>query len=454
MLFQLPSFLIFFVVFAAGLLVMPRALRLNYVLLASLFFYAWWYPPFLAVLLGLILLGWAGSHLVARDRGWLALCVVAGLTPLLVFKYTDFILATLGDLTGLPLAHLGWPLPLGISFVTFSIVSMLIDVAKRRDVKAASLRDTALFVSFFPHLIAGPILRPAQLFPQLPNIRFDWAAFAPHLALFTVGMLKKVMIADPIAPFVDRAFSAADTTSGWEAAVATLGFVTQIYCDFSAYSDMAIALAGMLGVALPENFRSPYRATSITEVWQRWHMTLSLWLRDYLFRPLHARLQHVARYLSIVLTMVLSGLWHGAAWTFVIWGLVLGCIMALEGMTGYSRTARMAKGPARWGFIALALVVWTFTVVLFRAPDLGAAIDIYAGMLGLRGWGDWPAGATQVVVLTAVVLLFHHLDQVPRILAAAARVPAALAVPVLLAITIACALIAAGRPESFYYFDF
>lgn len=454
MLFQLPSFLIFFTVFVAGLLVMPRSWRMNYVLFASLFFYAWWYPPFLVVLLGLIVLGWAGAHLVARHRGWLALCVVAILMPLLVFKYTDFILETADALTGLQTPRMDWPLPLGISFVTFTIVAFFVDVTRRKDVRPVSLRDTALFISFFPQLIAGPILRSSQLIPQLPAIRFDAKAFAPHLALFTVGMLKKVMIADPVSGFVDRHYAAADMTTGWEAAIATLGFVIQIYCDFSAYSDMALGLAGMLGVKLPENFRSPYRATSMTDIWQRWHMTLSFWLRDYLFRPLHARLQHVARYLSIILTMTLSGLWHGAAWTFVLWGVVQGCLMAIEGATGYSKTARNAQGLARWGFIAIAMLLWYVTVVLFRAPDLGAAMDMYAGMLGMRGWGEWPDGATLVVALTVVVFVTHHFDQAPRIIAAAARVPTAVAIPILLSITLACALIAAGRPESFYYFDF
>jgi alginate O-acetyltransferase complex protein AlgI len=454
MLFQLPSFLIFFTGFVAGLLVLPRAIRRDYVLAASLFFYAWWYPPFLVVMLGLILLGWAGAHLVARHRNWLGICVVGALIPLVVFKYTDFILETVDELTGLHTPRLAWPLPLGISFVTFTIVALLIDVTRRKDVRPASLRDTALFITFFPQLIAGPILRANELVPQLPAIRFDAKAFAPNLALFTVGMLKKVMIADPVSGFVDRHFAASAATTGWEAALATLGFVTQIYCDFSAYSDMALALAGMLGVALPQNFRSPYRATSMTEIWQRWHMTLSFWLRDYLFRPLHARLQHTARYLSIILTMSLSGLWHGAAWTFVLWGIIQGCIMAVEGATGYSKIARNARGPARWGFIAIALFIWYLTLILFRAPDLGAAANIYTGLLGLRGWGAWPEGGTLVVVLTAVMLATHHLDQTPRILAGAARVPAALAIPVLLSIVVACAVIAAGRPESFYYFDF
>ena len=454
MLFQLPSFLLFFVVFVGGLSLCPARLRQAYVIAASLFFYAWWYPPFLLVLVGLVFLAWAGARIVERDRGWLPLAVVLALLPLVLFKYADFLLATLEDLTGVRLGHLGWPLPLGISFVTFTVISLIVDITRRRDQPAPTFGETALYITFFPHLIAGPILRPHQMIPQLPQLRFDWSAFAPNLALFAVGMAKKVLVADPIARHVDTSYANASSVGGWEALLAMFGFAIQIYCDFSAYSDMAIALAGMLGIAFPENFRSPYMATSMTELWQRWHMTLSFWLRDYVFRPLHARLHHYSRYAAVVLTMTISGLWHGAAWTFVVWGLALGCIMVAEVASGYSKHARGASGAARWACICVTFLCWAVTASTFRAPDFASAVDIYMGALGARGWGEWPGGTATILSLAAVVLALHPFDQVPRIRAAAACVPAALSVPILLMVIATCAVIAAGRPESFYYFDF
>ena len=452
MLFQLPSFLLFFTVFVAGLLVCPAAFRQTYVIAASLFFYACWYPPFLLMLIGLIALAWAGSRIVERDHGWLGLAVLLALLPLALFKYADFLLATLEDVTGLSLGRLGWPLPLGISFVTFTVISLMVDITRRND-DAPTLGRTALYISFFPHLIAGPILRPHQMIPQLPKLRFDWGAFAPNLALFGVGIAKKVLIADPISHYVDASYANTASIGGWEALLAMFGFAIQIYCDFSAYSDMAIALAGMLGIAFPENFRSPSAATSMTEVWRRWHITLSFGLRDYVYWPLRTHLLD-SRYLEVMLTMIVSGLWHGAAWTFVLFGVAQGCILALEAASGYSTYARDASGPRRWACICVTFLLWMLTVSTFRAPDLASAADIYLAALGVRGWSEWPAGTVTILCLGAAVLTFHPFDQVARIRAAAARVAPALSVPILLMVIGTCAVIAAGRPESFYYFEF
>jgi len=454
MLFQLPSFLLFFVVFATLLHLVPSGLRGAYVTAASLFFYAWWYPPFIFMLIGLILFCWAAGRQVDRNPAWLAPLVVAALLPLAVFKYTDFALGIVGQATGFPVPHLGWPLPLGISFVTFTLISVLVDITRRRDLRAPSLRETALFISFFPHLIAGPILRPNQFFPQMSNIRFDWKAFTPNLALFAVGIVKKVLIADPVGRFVDMHFAASATTTSLEATLAAIGFSIQIYCDFSAYTDMALGLAGMMGVSLPENFRSPYLSTSMTELWQRWHMTLSFWLRDYVFKPLHPRLQAHGRYLSIIATMTISGLWHGAAWTFVLWGLAHGLIIALEGATGHAQRARMAQGAKRWVVVTAAFAVWTSTAILFRAGEIDTALDIYAGIAGLRGWGTWPEGGTLVLAMSALMFVTHAADQAPRIRAGVMRLPPAISIPLLLTIVVTCSFVAAGRPESFYYFDF
>lgn len=454
MLFQMPSFLAFFVVFCALFAVCPGALRLPLVTVASLFFYGWWYPPYVILLVALMLFCWLALLAVHRDRRWLAPAVVVALLPLLLFKYTDFLLRTLGELTGASLPHLGWMLPLGISFVTFTILCYLIDTARHPAKRPPEFWPTAVFLTFFPHLLAGPILRAQHILPQLPQMRLAWAALTPNLALFAVGMMKKVLIAGPVGSFVDQSYQMHGTLGGWHALATIFGFAVQIYCDFSAYSDMAIALAGMLGIAFPENFHSPYAAGSTSELWRRWHMTLSFWLRDYVLKPLHQRFYRHARQLALLLTMVLSGLWHGAAWTFVVWGTLNGLVMAIESATGYSRYATHAKGLRRAGCVALTFGLWCTLAVIFRAPDLATAWSILGESWGRGGWEQWPAVATVPVALGVLLLVLHPVDQIDRIRAAAQRVPAALLVPVLLAIIAGCSLLASMRPQNFYYFDF
>ncbi|MCC9620710.1 MBOAT family protein [Thalassospira sp. MA62] len=454
MLFQLPSFLIFFVVFCALFAVCPKRLRLIYVTLASLFFYAWWYPPYLVLLVGMLVGCWLLLQLIWRDRRWLAVSVIVSLLPLVFFKYTDFLLGTVATLTGFDTPHLGWTVPLAVSFVTFSIISYLVDTAKLADKPRPEFWPTAVYVTFFPHLIAGPILRAYRILPQLPNLRLDGAAFVPNLALFTIGLLKKVLIADPVGAYVDQAYAGHATLSVWEGMAAVFGFSIQIYCDFSAYSDMAIALAGMLGIAFPENFHSPYASTSFGEVWRRWHMTLSFWLRDYVFKPLHLRLHKYARHASIILTMMVSGLWHGAAWTFVLWGLLHGLIMAFENATGYSNYARKVHGWRAALCIVWVFLVWSFLTSIFRAPDLSVAYDVTIGAIVRGGWAFWPTEATLPVILGGVLLALHPVDQIDKIRTAASRIPALLQVPVLLMLIIGGSLLAAQQPQNFYYFDF
>lgn len=454
MLFQLPSFLLFFLVFCALFAICPKPARPAFVTLASLVFYAWWYPPAVLLLIAMIVGCWLMLLLVWRDRRWLTACVLVALVPLGLYKYADFVFSTVQSLTGIPTPRLGWGLPLAISFVTFTIISYLVDTARQREDRPPEFWPTAVYLTFFPHLIAGPILRARHILPQLPQMRIARAALMPNLALFTVGMLKKVLVADPVGAYVDRAYAAHATLSGWEGLAAVFGFAIQIYCDFSAYSDMAIALAGILGVSFPENFHSPYASVSMTEIWRRWHMTLSFWLRDYVFKPLHSRLHTYARHLSIILTMTLSGLWHGAAWTFVLWGLVQGLVMAAETASGFGRIAAAATGWLRASFIVWTFLLWSFLAVLFRSPSLSVAHDIAIGSLMRGGWSHWPEAATLPVLLGIGLLVLHPVDQMAKIRAAAGRVPAAIAAPVLLMLCLGCAVIASMHPANFYYFDF
>ena len=450
MLFQLPEFFVFFVVFILFLNFIPSFLLYPYVTVASLIFYAAWYPPYVVLLIILVGATWVLSWLVTRNRRWLAASVIAALIPLILFKYTDFVLRTVGELIGAEMPALGWALPLGISFVTFTIISYLVDTARHPPATLPGLWPVAVYITFFPHLIAGPILRARQVMPLLPGIRLGRAAFVPNLALFAVGMVKKVLVAGPIGVYVDQAYQNHAALAGWQAIAAMFGFSFQIYCDFSAYSDMAIALAGMLGISFPENFQSPYNATSLGDIWRRWHITLSFWLRDYVFKPLHARLHRWSRHLSIIVTMVISGLWHGASWTFVLWGLVQGLIMAFENASGYGKLAANSHGARRLIFITVTFLLWTVLAVMFRSPDLGTAYDVAVLSIGRGGWSSWPAEATVPMVLGGLMLVLHPLDQIGKIRSAAARPPAAILVPVLLMVIAGCSLMAASLPQAFY----
>lgn len=454
MLFQLPSFLIFFVVFCVLFALCPGRLRLPFVTLASLFFYAWWYPPYLILLAGMVVVCWLLLQLIWRDKRWLKVSLVITLMPLVLFKYTDFLLGSVATLSGLSVPVIGWTLPLAVSFVTFSIISYMVDTARQPEKTPPAFWSTAVYVTFFPHLIAGPILRAHHILPQLPQLRLDRAAFVPNLALFTTGILKKVLIADPVGAFVDQAYASHATLSAWEGVVAIFGFSIQIYCDFSAYSDMAIALAGMLGISFPANFHSPYASTSLSEVWRRWHMTLSFWLRDYVFKPLHHRLHTYARQLSIILTLTISGLWHGAAWTFVLWGLLQGLVVSAESATGYSRYANKVRGWQRALCISWTFLIWSLLVVIFRSPNLSVAYDMVIGTLSRGGWGLWPEEATVPVLSGIVLLALHPIDQIAKIREAAGRIPAPLLAPVLLVLIIGSSILAAQQPQNFYYFDF
>ena len=454
MLFQLPSFLLFFLIFCGLFALCPTRLKLGFVTLASLIFYAWWYPPSVLLLMAMVIGCWLMLKLVSRDRRWLAPCIVASLIPLVLYKYIDFILGTMEGLLGVHTPHLAWTLPLGLSFVSFTIVSYLVDTARQPEIKPPGFWPTAVYITFFPHLIAGPILRARHILPQLPRMAICPAALVPNLALFTVGILKKVLVADPVGAYVDKMYASHATLSAWEAAAAMFGFSIQIYCDFSAYSDMAIALAGMLGIAFPENFRSPYAAASMSELWQRWHMTLSFWLRDYVFKPLHSSLHKHSRHLSIILTMGISGLWHGAAWTFVIWGLAHGLLRAIESATGYGAFAASASGLKRWLCILLTFLSWSLLAVMFRSPSLEVAHDMVFNSFSRGGWGVWPDSATVPVLIGVGALVLHPFDRADLIRSWTARIPTAVLAPVLIMLCLGCMAIASMQPANFYYFEF
>src|SRR6266403_2077476 len=349
---------------------------------ASLFFYGAWRPVYLLLLIASIAVNFAlGLRMEdpLRRRAIGSLGVALNLAGLCYFKYTNFIFDSLNVLTGAPLPFVNIVLPLGISFFTFQQIAYLVDVMRGAKVERDIVSYT-LFVSFFPHLIAGPLVHHAEMIPQFKRGRSGRSAVlaARGLAIFAAGLFKKVVIADNLAQFVSPVFAHLDAgggvTTSW-AWLATLAYSLQIYFDFSGYSDMAIGLALLFGIRLPVNFRSPYRATSIIEFWRRWHITLSRLLREYLYIPLGGnRLGEQRRYVNLLVTMLLGGLWHGAGWNFVIWGGLHGIYLCINHLWRGWRGDPALASAAAMNSMATRIVSWAVTFfavviawVFFRA---------------------------------------------------------------------------------------
>jgi D-alanyl-lipoteichoic acid acyltransferase DltB (MBOAT superfamily) len=359
---------------------------------ASLFFYGVWRPVYLLLLIASIavnfMLGlWMKDPLLRRAIGTFG--VALNLAALCYFKYTGFILEAVSALSGLPLPLSGIILPLGISFFTFQQIAYLVDIMRGARIERDIISYT-LFVSFFPHLIAGPLVHHAEMIPQFKRGRTGRSAVlaARGLAIFAAGLFKKVVIADNLAQFVSPVFTHLDAggsvTTPW-AWLATIAYTLQIYFDFSGYSDMAIGLALLFGIRLPVNFRSPYQATSVVEFWRRWHVTLSRFLRDYLYIPLGGnRLGEQRRYTNLMVTMLLGGLWHGAGWNFLIWGGLHGLYLSINHLWREWRgeaSGLTAKGVS-WAITFFAVVIaWVF----FRARTIAGAWQMLGSLFGFEG---------------------------------------------------------------------
>ena len=381
-------------------------------LAASLAFYGWWDWRFLPLLLGSI----CGNHLLAgrilaagsrlAARRWLVAGIAANLALLGWFKYAMFVAGVLGDLSGHAVSVGTVLLPIGISFFTFKQIAYLVDVHRGLVVE----RDPArygLFVTFFPDLLAGPLVHHRELTPQLERLgsRPFLPDFAVGASIFVIGLAKKLLVADTLAltatPLFDQAAAGGSLglLAAWAAATA---YALQIYFDFSGYSDMAIGIARMFGVVLPINFASPYKAASIVEFWRRWHISLSRFLRDYLYVPLGGNRKGPARrHLNVFVTMLLGGIWHGAGWTIVLWGALHGAMIVAA--QAWSRRRGHVPMPHAAG-VALTLFAVIAAWVPFRAADLPATWSIWASMAGLHGLGEPLAGGGLAGIALGLVL--------------------------------------------------
>ena len=415
MLFNSPEFIFGFVPLTLiGFFLLARrshTLALAWLTLASLVFYGWWNPKWLPLMLASIAFNFtAGREIAARARGlsggWMPSlsgrslligAITIDLALLVVFKYAAFLVDSAAALSGTSFAWKGFELPLGISFFTFTQIAFLVDVHQRKASDFDPVRY-GLFVTYFPHLIAGPILHHKEMMPQFARsdiFRFSADRLADGSVMFILGLFKKVVLADAFGGYASPAFAAAgaQALTFFESWGAALSYTLQIYFDFSGYCDMAIGLALMIGVQLPMNFHSPYKARNIADFWRRWHMTLSRFLRDYLYIPLGGNRRGWARQqTNLMVTMLLGGLWHGAGWTFVIWGGLHGLYLMVfhgwqrgaERLFGTDRNAELNSitAPLAWLSTFLAVVIaWVF----FRASDVHAALSMLRGMAGLHG---------------------------------------------------------------------
>ena len=363
---------------------MPKAGRNGVLLLFSLLFYAWGEPRYLVVMLAATVLGYGFGLAMERfpkvKKGLLIASVASSLSFLLCFKYADFFLENLGALTGRPIALLKLSLPVGISFYTFQILSYTIDVYRGQAAAQKNLIDLACYVTFFPQLIAGPIVRYTDIARQLRCRDYSLAQFREGTRRFLIGLGKKVLLANLLGEICAawRQTTDASVLFTWLYAVS---FTLHIYFDFSGYSDMAIGLGRLFGFRFPENFQYPYISRSITEFWRRWHISLGTWFRDYVYIPLGGNRKGKPRqFLNIFIVWMLTGFWHGAAWNFLFWGLWFAVLLIIE-KTFLLRHLEKSRVLGRF-YVLLAVI---FSFVLFDASGLSAALVCITQLLGLGG---------------------------------------------------------------------
>ncbi len=393
---------------------------ISFLVVASLFFYGWWNPVYLTLIVFSMLFNYSlGLILTSRRRppdarATLVLGLAVNLGLLGYFKYANFFVDNLDSLAGIGIGIDSILLPLAISFFTFQQITYIVD-AYRGQTREYRFIHYCLFVTFFPQLIAGPIVHHREMLPQFARsgiFRIRWTNIAVGVTIFSIGLFKKAVLADGIAQYATPVFS--DAASGipptfFEAWGGALAYTMQLYFDFSGYSDMAIGAARLVGIRLPLNFYSPYKATSIIDFWRRWHMTLSRFLRDYVYIPLGGnRRGEMRRNVNVIVTMLLGGLWHGAGWTFVVWGGLHGLYLAINhGWRALCKRIGVKHGPSTWWGRSISWLITFMAIVVawvfFRAADFDTAQIMLEGMVGLNGVAI-PAGVAARLGISADLL--------------------------------------------------
>jgi len=412
MVFTTHIFLFYFLpLFLAVYYSLPMRWRNGWITLGSYVFYGWWQPWFVALMLFTTCMDFLWGRIITREGATarerklaLVACVATNLTLLAFFKYYMFAAETLNQALLVFGAHpfrvMQVVLPIGISFYTFHSLTYVMDLYRGHAMPAKSWTGFSAFVALFPDLVAGPIIRYKTLAEQLREREHLSARFASGVLIFLVGFTKKILLANPCGDVADAVFGAANpaTLDAWFGVVA---YAFQIYFDFCGYSDMAVGLGRMLGFEFPRNFDAPYRSESITELWRRWHISLSSVLRDYLYYALGGNRKGEGRtYFNLAVVMLLGGLWHGAKWTFVAWGAFHGLFLVLERWHG---KRSFYQALPRFGRIGATFLIMLFSWVLFRAENFNAALEIYRAMLGLAPTGE------VAPLLAAVIYNPYHL---------------------------------------------
>jgi len=462
MLFSSVEFLLFFLCYFLLRKWLGQRLQLPLLIIGSTVFYAFWNPLLAWVPAILILSTYGCSLLIQSDcsspsrlaRLWMS--IAALLIPLIYFKYWPFFVQSIYvPLTGQVVDVTVHQLPLGISFITFTMIAYLVDVYRQEFPLIRNLATLGGFTMFFPQLIAGPILRPRELVPQLTDLKRSVKnGYVLGCGYFTIGLLKKCLFADMLSPVSDAFFAAPAAATGWEAVLGTLAFTIQIYCDFSGYTDMAIGSALILGIKLPENFDRPYLASSVAQFWRQWHITLSNWIRDYIYIPLGgSRAGELRQSANIFLAMTICGLWHGANWTFVVWGALHGCgIIVVHLWRSYCPRIEFPKAVN----IACTFVFVALGWVLFRADSLVSAMDVYRTFLH----GGYAHGIgllhqhTISVGLIAAFFALHPLDARHTIERAVLSMNRYVLYGIATSVVILTLALNTGSSNSFIYFEF
>ncbi|MBQ7801961.1 MAG: MBOAT family protein [Oscillospiraceae bacterium] len=437
----------------------PKGLKNAVLLVASLFFYGWGEPKYLLLMIGTILVFYLCGRLIGRAESrrvkklWLTAAVAIGILLLAVFKYADFFIGSFAAVTGLNILLLKLALPIGISFYTFQCVSYAVDVYRGTVPPQRSLVSFGAYVALFPQLIAGPIVRYADIARELDSRETTWQDVCDGGRRFLVGLGKKILLANQLG-LLTEVFRASEEKSVLFCWLYALAFALQIYFDFSGYSDMAIGLGRIFGFHFQENFDYPYLSGSVTEFWRRWHRSLGTWFRDYVYIPLGGNRVGKGRWVrNILIVWLLTGLWHGASWNFVVWGLLFAALLLMEKwLPGLGRL----PGAVRHGYVLLSVVI---SFVIFNGADLAQAGQDLAGMFGLGGLPLLTEETLYYLRSYGAVLLLSMIGATPLVRDLANRLPEKLAAVlepvVMVGLLLVCtAYLVDGSFNPFLYFRF